>query len=48
MTYITLDFGHMNRVHDLGVVIDAEGSDHLSLVLFILLFIFNLHRKTKD
>lgn len=47
MTYITLDFGHMNRVQDLGIVINAEGSNHLSLVFLVLLLIFNLQRRPK-
>lgn len=44
MTYITLDFGNVNRVQDLGVVMNAEGPDHLPLVLLVLLLIFNLQR----
>lgn len=35
----------MNRVQDLGVVVDTEGSHHLALVLFKLLLILNLQRK---
>lgn len=42
MAYFTLDFGHMNGVQDFGVVINTEGSDHLTLVLLILFFVFNL------
>lgn len=47
MTYITLDFGHMNRVQDLGIVIDTEGSNHLSFVLLKLLLVFNLQKGAK-
>lgn len=42
VAYFTLDFGHMNGVQDFGVVIDTEGSNHLTLVFLILFFVFNL------
>lgn len=32
----------MDRVQHLWIVVNTEGSNHLSLVLLILLFIFNL------
>lgn len=44
-TYITLDFGHMHGVQHLGIIINAEGSNHLSPVLLILLFILNLQEQ---
>lgn len=47
MTYLTLDFSNVNGVQDLGIVINTEGSDHLSLVLLVLLLIFNLQRGAK-
>lgn len=45
-SHIALDFGHADRVQDLGVVVDAEGSHHLSLVLLKLLLVFNLEGAT--
>lgn len=42
MSYIALDFGHVDRVQDLGVVVDAERAHHVSSVLLILLLVFHL------
>lgn len=46
-SHITLNFGHVNRVQDLGVVVNAESSNHMSSVLLVLLFVFDLKRQAQ-
>lgn len=38
----------MDGVQDFGIIINAEGSNHLTLVFLILFFIFNLSKQKKN
>lgn len=42
VTYITLVLGGLQGVQHLGVIIDAEGTDHLAFALLIVLLVHHL------
>ena len=43
-THITLVFGRLQRVQHLGIIVNAEGSNHLSFVFLIVFLVHHLQR----
>lgn len=43
-THITLVFGRLQRVQHLGIIVNAEGSNHLSFAFLIVFLVHHLQR----